>query len=345
MKILIVTDAWHPQVNGVVRSLTEVAGQLGAFGTQAVFLTPSGFATVGMPTYPDIRLALPAPWQVAQRIEAERPDFIHIATEGPLGILARRFCMKRRRAFTTSYHTRFPDYVAARLKFGKRWMERLMHRFHAPARVTMVSTPTLERELRTLGYENLARWPRGVDTVLFNPRKARRLDLPRPIFLYAGRIAVEKNLEAFLSLDLPGTKMIAGGGPARAELETKYPDAQFCGTLKGEQLAETYASADAFVFPSRTDTFGNVMLEALASGVPVAAFPVPGPLDVIGRAPVGVLDHDLRKAALKALNIPRAACRNFALQFSWAASARMFLSNILAANGRSPLPETMTAAA
>lgn len=337
MRILIVTDAWHPQVNGVVRSLEEVAKHLPQLGAEVAFLTPAGFRSVALPTYPDIRVALTTAREVVRRIEAAAADCIHIATEGPLGILARRYCLKNGRAFTTSYHTRFPDYIAARLPVPKHWMERLMHRFHASARATMVSTQSLEDELRRQGYARLMRWPRGVDAELFHPRRAIPLPFPRPVFLSVGRVAIEKNLEAFLALDLPGSRVVVGDGPAREQLERRYPDAHFLGAARGEQLAALYASADVFVFPSVTDTFGNVMLEALSSGVPVAAFPVPGPLDVVGDAAVGRLDHDLRAAALAALDISRAACRRHALGFSWAASARRFYENIAAANGMAVL--------
>jgi glycosyltransferase involved in cell wall biosynthesis len=345
MKVLIVTDAWHPQINGVVRSLTEIGKQAAEFGFAADYLTPEGFPTIAMPGYAEIRLALASPSQVAQRIEAVAPDFIHIATEGPLGILARRYCMKRGRKFTTSYHTRFPEYLSARLPVPSWPLAALMRHFHSMSSGTMVSTQTLEDDLVSKGYRHLMRWSRGVDADLFHPGKARRLPFPRPIFLYAGRVAVEKNLEAFLSLDLPGSKLIAGDGPARASLEAKYPEAHFLGAHQGEALAEIFASADAFVFPSLTDTFGVVLLEALASGVPVAAFPVAGPRDVIGNSKAGVLSADLRRAATAALSIPRDLCRKYALQFSWRESARQFFGNVLRANGMGALQTEPKAAA
>jgi len=333
MKVLIVTDAWHPQINGVVRSLSEVGKRASEFGIEAAFLTPEGFSSIAMPGYPEIRLALASPSQIAQRIEAAAPDCIHIATEGPLGILARRWCMRNRHKFTTSYHTRFPEYLSARLPVPSWPLAALMRRFHAAACGTMVSTQTLEQELSAQGYSNLMRWSRGVDAELFHPAKAQRLPFPRPIFLYAGRVAVEKNLDAFLSLDLPGSKVVVGDGPSRTALEATYPGAHFIGAREKEALAEFYASADVFVFPSLTDTFGVVMLEALASGVPVAALPVAGPKDVIGQSKMGVLDHDLRRAALAALTIPRNLCRKYALQFTWRESARQFFGNVLRANG------------
>lgn len=344
MKILIVTDAWHPQINGVVRSLSQVAKHAGAFGKEVSFLTPDGFRAIALPTYPDIRLALPAPGQIAGRIEAVRPDFIHIATEGPLGILARRYCLKRGRAFTTSYHTRFPEYVSARLPVPPHAVDALLCRFHAAACGTMVSTASLEQELLARGYSKLMRWSRGVDAELYHPRKARPLPFAGPVFLSVGRVAVEKNLEAFLSLDLPGAKVVAGDGPALPALRQRFQDAHFLGAVEGEALAALYAAADVFVFPSLTDTFGIVMLEALASGLPVAAFPVAGPLDVIGNAPVGLLDRDLRNAALAALTVSRAACRTHALGFLWRESARQFLDNVLQANGAKGLGPSRVAA-
>lgn len=344
-KLLIVTDAWHPQINGVVRSLSEIGKQAAAFGFSVEYLTPEGFASVAMPGYAEIRLALATPSQIARRIEAFAPDCIHIATEGPLGILARRFCMTRRRKFTTSYHTRFPEYLSARLPVPSWPLAALMRRFHSTAAATMVSTQTLEEELAAQGYKNLVRWTRGVDAELFHPGKALRLPFPRPIFLYAGRVAVEKNLAAFLALDLPGSKLVAGDGPARAQLEAQFPDAHFLGSRQGEALAEIFASADAFVFPSLTDTFGVVLLEALASGVPVAAFPVAGPRDVIGGSKTGVLDRDLRRGALAALSVPRNRCRQYALQFSWQESARQFFANVLRANGMGALRRELPSAA
>ncbi len=345
MKLLIVTDAWHPQINGVVRALTEMGNQANAFGIEVDYLTPDGFPSVAMPSYAEIRLALATPSQVARRIEQILPDCIHIATEGPLGVLARRYCAKRGRKFTTSFHTRFPEYLSARLPVPSWPLAALMRRFHSTALATMVATQSIEDDLAAQGYKNLMRWSRGVDSDLYHPGKARRLSYARPIFLYAGRVAVEKNLEAFLSLELPGSKLIAGDGPARAELEEKFPGAYFLGAHRGEALAEIYASADAFVFPSVTDTFGVVLLEALASGVPVAAFPVAGPRDVIGSSKVGVLDRDLRRAATAALAIPRDQCRKYALQFSWRESARQFFDNVLLANGMGALRRELRTAA
>src|ERR1700742_364401 len=297
-----------------------------AFGAEISFLTPQSFRTVAMPSYPDLRLAVPNPVKTARLIEAAKPDSIHIATEGPIGFAVRRYCRKHRLPFTTSFHTPFPEYVSARLPIRESWIWRVLRWFHNASRAVMAATPALAAELRSRGFRNVVLWPRGVDAKLFHPREVD-LGLPRPIFVCVGRVAVEKNLEAFLDLDLPGTKLIVGDGPARASLQSKYPQAVFLGARQGEALAEAYAAADVFVFPSRTDTFGLVLLEALASGLPVAAFPVTGPLDVIGSAPVGVLSEDLRSACLAALEIPREACVAFAREHSWEASARAFIDH------------------
>lgn len=328
MRVLIATDAWHPQINGVVRTLESLSQSLESIGAAVSFLTPHGFPSLPLPTYPGLRLALPRPAEIAARIERARPAAIHIATEGPIGFLTRRYCRVNNVPFTTSLTTRFPEYIAARVPFSVEWGYALLRRFHAPARATMVATPSLRAELTSRGFVNLQLWGRGVDTDLFRPDRAIALDLPRPIFMSVGRLAPEKNLEAFLSLTLPGTKVIIGHGPQEAELRARFPQAVFLGSMSGETLARHLAAADVFVFPSQTDTFGIVQLEALASGVPVAAFPVTGPMDVIGDAPVGMLDHDLGRACLEALSLSRAACRAHAMQFSWRGSATQFLSNL-----------------
>jgi glycosyltransferase involved in cell wall biosynthesis len=326
--ILVATDAWHPQVNGVVRTLTAMAEAARGFGVEVSFLTPQSFRTFAMPSYPDLRLALPYPAKIAKLIDAAKPDSIHIATEGPIGLLVRRYCRKRGLPFTTSFHTRFPEYVSARSPIPESWVWRALRAFHRPSQAVMAATPALATELRMGGFRNVVLWSRGVDTSLFHPRSTD-LCLPMPVFLCVGRVAVEKNLEAFLDLDLPGTKLVVGDGPARAALERKYPDAVFLGARHGEELAEIYAASDIFVFPSKTDTFGLVLLEALASGLPVAAFPVTGPRDVIGSAPVGVLDEDLGKACLEALQVSRQDCVEFAAGYSWPASARVFVEHAL----------------
>jgi glycosyltransferase involved in cell wall biosynthesis len=327
MRILVATDAWHPQVNGVVRTLTMMAQAAKAFGADVSFLTPQSFPTFAMPSYRDLRVALPYPAKIARLVAEARPDSIHIATEGPIGLLVRRHCRKRGLPFTTSFHTRFPEYISARLPIPESWIWTGLRAFHGPSEAVMAATPALAGELRARGFRNVVLWPRGVDARHFHPRPAD-LGLPRPIFLCVGRVAVEKNLEAFLDLDLPGTKVIVGDGPARASLAQKYPQAVFLGARQGEALAEAYAAADVFVFPSKTDTFGLVLLEALASGLPVAAFPVTGPRDVIGTAPVGALNEDLRAACLSALTISPQACLDFAARHTWEVSARAFVENM-----------------
>lgn len=282
MRILVATDAWKPQVNGVVRSLESVARALREFGAEIEFLTPQGFATVPLPTYGEIRLALASRREVSKRVAGAAIDHIHIATEGPVGFAARRHCLRAKRLFTTSYHTRFPEYIATRTRIPEAITYALLRRFHNAGAGVMVSTASLADDLGKRGFQRLMHWSRGVDHSQFTPAKASAMDLPRPVFLYAGRLAPEKNVEAFLALDLPGSKLIIGDGPSRRVLQAAYPRAHFLGTKTGDALAVQYASADVFVFPSRTDTFGMVLLEALACGLPVAALPVPGPLDVIG---------------------------------------------------------------
>jgi glycosyltransferase involved in cell wall biosynthesis len=327
MRILIATDAWHPQVNGVVRTLAMTAEAAKALGAEVAFLTPQSFRTFALPSYPGLRLALPWAAKIARLIDDAHPDSIHIATEGPIGIAVRRYCRKHRLPFTTSFHTRFPDYVSARLPVRESWIWAALRRFHRGSEAVMAATPALANELRERGFRNVVLWPRGVDTTLFHPRHVD-LGLPRPVFLCVGRVAVEKNLEAFLDLDLPGSKVIVGDGPARASLMRSYPGAVFLGSQQGEELARSYAGADVFVFPSRTDTFGLVLLEALASGTPVAAFPVCGPRDVLGQAPVGVLNEDLAQACRAALAVSRQDCLEFATRHTWEASARAFIEHM-----------------
>ena len=327
MKILVATDAWG-QTNGVVFAYQRIAAPVREFGADLAFVTPEGFPTVPLPTYPGIRLALASAAEVGRRIERAEPTHVHIATEGPIGWAARRHCLEKGLVFTTSYHTRFPEYVAARLPVPLSLSYAYMRRFHAPAERTLAPTPSMKRELEARGFGRVELWTRGVDHSLFRPRGASVLDLPRPIFLNVGRVAVEKNLEAFLKLDLPGTKVIVGDGPARARLESAYPEAVFLGEKFGADLAEAFASADVFVFPSRTDTFGVVLIEALASGLPVAAYPVTGPLDVIGETGAGALDEDLGAACHAALAIPREAARARSLDFTWRESARQFVEHV-----------------
>ncbi len=333
MRVLVATDAWHPQVNGVVRTYERLALEAPNLDFEVVFLAPPLFHTLPCPTYPEIRLVLANPRAIARHIEHLRPDFIHIATEGPIGFMTRRYCRKRRWPFTTSYHTRFPEYVSARLPVPEDWCYALQRRFHNGSAGTFIATPSLETELKARGFERLMLWSRGVDTELFRPRNVRLFG-DGPVFLYVGRIAVEKNIKAFLDLDLPGRKVLVGSGPQAEELKRRYPEALFAGHREGEALAEAYASADVFVFPSLTDTFGLVLLEALAAGVPVAAYPASGPLDVITDPRAGVLDNDLRAAALRALQLDPVAARAHALRYSWENSARQFIENVLAAHNR-----------
>ena len=330
MRILVATDAWHPQVNGVVRTLTSLARSAATLGADIGFLTPEGFPSVGVPTYPGLRMALPNRREIARRIEQAAPDALHIATEGPIGWAVRGYCRRRKLAFTTSYTTRFPEYVSVRTGLPLSVGYAVLRQFHSAASMTMVATDSLRQELAARGFRKLGFWTRGVDTNLFHPNAPASLDLPRPIFMTMGRVAVEKNLDAFLSLDLPGTKVVVGDGPQKAAVQAKYPKAVFLGEKKGEDLTAHLAAADVFVFPSLTDTFGVVQLEALACGTPVAAFPVTGPKDVVADHPIGALDNDLRSACLRALSMSRETCRNFALERSWENSARQFIGNLTA---------------
>ena len=330
MRILIATDAWHPQVNGVVRTLTSLARSASALGAEISFLTPDGFPSVGVPTYPGLRIALPNRREIKKRIEAAAPEAIHIATEGPIGWAVRAYCRRLKLAFTTSYTTRFPEYIAVRTGIPAALGYAVLRHFHAAAAMTMVATPSLRQELAARGFKKLGFWTRGVDTDLFNPDDPAALDLPKPIFMTMGRVAVEKNLEAFLALDLSGSKVVVGDGPQKAELQRRYPQAKFLGEKTGADLTAHLAAADVFVFPSLTDTFGVVQLEALACGTPVAAFPVTGPKDVIADHPIGAIDNDLRSACLRALGMSRETCRSFALERSWENSARQFIGNLSA---------------
>ena len=333
LRILVVSDAWSPQINGVVVTLRNTIRELERMGHTVATITPDAFRTIPCPTYPEIRLALLPDDKVGRHIEAFAPDAIHIATEGPLGLAARRHALRTHRPFTTAYHTQFPEYVHARCRLPLRVSYRWMRWFHAPAAALMVATPDIERRLAARGFTNLVRWSRGVDTELFHPGPHALLDVPRPIFLYAGRVAVEKNIEAFLALDLPGTKWVVGDGPARPVLQRRFPDAVFFGMKTGGALAWHYRQADVFVFPSRTDTFGLVMLEAMACGTPVAAYPVTGPVDVVQRNVTGILDEELRVAALAALDLPRDVVRAHAAESSWGRATRQFVDNLHAADG------------
>jgi glycosyltransferase involved in cell wall biosynthesis len=328
MRILLVTDAWYPQVNGVVRTLDTLRSRLLASGREVAYLTPERFRTVPCPSYPEIRLSITGIGAVGRFIDEFCPQAIHIATEGPLGLLARTFCRRRGYPFTTAFHTRFPEYIFARWRVPPAWTYAWLRWFHRPSSSVMVATRSIEDDLRKRGFRAIKRWTRGVDTELFRPRRKDFLSDPRPISLFVGRVAVEKNIEDFLRLKLEGTKMVVGDGPQLAELAARYPRVRFVGKKVGEELARYFAAADVFVFPSRTDTFGLVLLEALASGVPVAAYPVAGPLDVIDTSVAGCLSEDLGAAVRTALTIPPAVCRAYAERFSWETSVRQFLANL-----------------
>jgi glycosyltransferase involved in cell wall biosynthesis len=327
MRILLATDAWTPQINGVVRTYQRLGHELGLLGADLVVLGPENFRCVPCPSYPEIGLALPDWRRCAKLIDMAKVDAIHIATEGPVGWMARSYCLKRRLPFTTSFHTRFADYVSARWPIPESWVYAAQRRFHRPSAGVMVATRSLAQDLARRGFSRLLPWTRGVDTALFRPR-SDRLFGDGPVFLYAGRVAVEKNIEAFLTLDLPGVKVVVGDGPQLAELQARYPDVIFTGVREGGLLAASYASADVFVFPSRTDTFGMVMLEAMACGVPVAAYPAIGPKDLVTPGVSGVLSEDLREAALAAQQLDRTQVRHAAQTFTWENAARLFLANL-----------------
>lgn len=330
MKIAICTDAWLPQVNGVVTTLSRTRDELETFGHEVqVFSPASGFRTFPLPTYPEIRLAWwPGP-RLARLLEEFTPDRVHIATEGPIGLAARAWCLRHGWRFTTSYHTRFPELVQARLPVPVGPVYRLLRWFHGHADATLVATPQMRAHLQAQGFANVVLWGRGVDTALFAPTRRLPLDLPRPVWVYAGRLAVEKNLEAFLALPLPGSKLVIGDGPDRARLAARFPTVHFAGYRFGAELAGWIAAGDVFVFPSRSETFGLVMLEAMACGLPVAAYPVTGPIDVVQDGVTGVLRDDLHTACLAALALDRAAVRAAALRCSWERAAREFESHLV----------------
>ena len=331
-RILIVTDAWEPQVNGVVRTMRTVTHELRGMGHAVEVIGPDRFRTIPCPTYPSIRLAVLPRRRLIPMIEAFRPDAMHISTEGPLGLSARSWAIRHGRRFTTAYHTRFPEYLQARTGLAPGIPSALLRRFHNAGSGVMTATESLGRDLAAHGFRNIRPWSRGVELDLFRPEHRHDWGLPGPVFLYVGRVAVEKNIGAFLDLDLPGSKVVVGDGPQLASLRRRYPQVHFAGALHGPELARAYAGADVFVFPSLTDTFGLVLLEALACGTPVAAYPVMGPVDVLttagDTANFGALDHDLRAACLRALQADRAACRVHAERFSWRACAERFLANL-----------------
>jgi glycosyltransferase involved in cell wall biosynthesis len=333
-RILLISDAWHPQVNGIVTTLANTRRALENLGHTVELIAPDRFRTWPCPGYPDVGLAFLCGPRLRPLIRAFRPDAIHLATEGPVGFAARRYCHEIGFNYTTSFHSYFPEYFKLRVGLPLGVTRAYLRWFHSQSRQVMVATDSLADDLTRQGFRRLARWPRGVDTELFRSRDKNFIRDERPVFLFTGRVAIEKNVEAFLKLDLPGSKYVVGDGPQRQELEAKYPGVRFVGFRKGEELARYMAAADVLVFPSLTDTFGLVLLEALACGVPVAAYPVQGPRDVIRDARVGVLGADLRQAALQAMSLNPLDCRNYARQYSWELSARQFVANLAFNLGR-----------
>ncbi len=328
MRIAIPTDAWHPQVSGVVTKFERIALELEQMGHEVRFITPDMFRTVPCPTYPQIRLALYPHKKIAELLDSFAPDSIHLATEGPIGFAARSYCLGAGFPFTTSYTTRFPEYIRMRFPIPLRISYSVFRWFHSASSGVMVSTSALISELGKWGFKNLVQWTPGVDTTLFSPARQGLLTDKRPILMFVGRVAAEKSIEEFLDLNFEGSKYVVGDGPDFAKLKAKYPQVRFAGFKSGEELAGYYASADVFVFPSRTDTFGLVILEALASGVPVAAYPVRGPLDIIRQGETGFMDEDLGKAVIQAMAIDGRKCREFVLPRDWTRSARQFLDNL-----------------
>ncbi|MET4577756.1 glycosyltransferase family 4 protein [Ottowia thiooxydans] len=325
MKIMIVTDAWEPQVNGVVRTLKMTTRELRAMGHSTHMLSPLDFKSVPCPTYPEISLALATRAATARRIDAVAPDCLHIATEGPLGWAARSVAMRRGWPFTTAYHSRFPEYVHARVRVPVDWSYALLRKFHNAGRGTLAPTPAIVDDLKARGFTKARLWSRGVNLDAFSPDGPRLERGPGPVFLYVGRLAVEKQVHKFLDLDLPGEKWVAGTGPEEAKLKARYPGARWFGVMSGDDLAAVYRTADVMVFPSVTDTFGLVMAESMACGTPVAAYPVPGPIDVVGHnSPGGAINMDLRAACLAALHKSRDGVRRHAEQFNWPAASRQF---------------------
>ena len=328
MKIAIATDAWAPQVNGVVTTLKQTRDELRRQGHDVLMITPEGHRTIPCPTYPEIRLALFAGKKIAHDLETFNPDWIHIATEGSIGLAVRRYCRKRGLNFTTAYHTQFPEYVRARAPIPIEWTTAMLRWYHGRGTRMMVPTPSIQNMLRERGFQNVVIWSRGVHTEQFLPTEAFEYGLPRPIWINMGRVSVEKNIEQFLGLDLPGSKVVIGDGPDMNRLRNRYPEAHFLGYKFGRDLSAHLAGADVFVFPSKTDTFGLVMLEAMACGLPIAAYPVTGPIDVVKHGLTGVLSHNLERACRDALVIDRKACRAYAENHSWEYSTRQFVSHM-----------------
>jgi glycosyltransferase involved in cell wall biosynthesis len=328
MKFALVTDAWAPQVNGVVRTWAEVVRQMQSQGHRVLVIHPGQFLTFAVPNYPEICLAVFAREKVKSMLDEFRPDAIHVATEGPLGLACRAYCLERRLPFTTSYHTHYPQYLSIYYRVPPKITVTYLRWFHQAAARTLVPTRSVATELQSHGFRNTVVWSRGVNIDIFKPGSRDALDLPRPIFMTASRIAPEKNIEAFLAVDLPGSKVVVGDGPARAALQRRFPGALWTGYQYGENLARHYAAADVFVFPSRTDTFGITMLEANACGVPVAAYPVTGPVDVVKQNVTGVLDADLRAACVAALKVDRQKCVEYARSCSWERCAQTVVESL-----------------
>ncbi len=329
MRIVLISDAWHPQINGVVTTLTNTVATLKRLGHEVELITPDRFRTYPWPGYPDVGMAFLCGPKLRPIIKAFNPDALHLVTEGPIGYAARRFCREFGYHYTSSYLSQFPVYFKLRIGFPVTISSAYLHWFHSESKKVMVATPSLAAEMRQKGYPHLACWSRGVDTSLYRPRPKDFIKDPRPIFMFTGRVAVEKNIESFLKLNLPGTKYVIGDGPHRDILMKKYPDVRFTGYQTGETLARYMAAADVFVFPSLTDTFGVVMLEALASGVPVAAYPVQAPKDVIQNDQIGILNNNLQQAAIKALSINSEACRQYALGYTWEKCTQQFVDNLV----------------
>lgn len=328
MRIAVITDAWHPQINGVVTTLVNLSKALEALGHTVQFFHPGMFRTYPCPGYPDVGLAFLCGPKLRPLLKNFRPDAVHIATEGAVGYAARRYCRHKGLVYTTAFHSRFPEYLNMRVGFPMVFSNNYIRWFHRKSESVMVSTPSLHKELEGRGFRNIKLWPRGVDTERFTPGDKAFLKYERPIFLYAGRVAIEKNIVDFLNLDLPGTKVVVGDGPLKQTLQRRYPRVHFAGYKLESELVSYMTAADAFVFPSRTDTYGLVMLEALACGTPVAAYPVPGPIDVIQDPRVGELNEDLGAAAIRCLSLDTKDCRRYALDFSWNNSARQFVENL-----------------
>ncbi len=342
-KIAFITDAWHPQINGVVTTIDNTCRILQQKGAELLMITPDQFKTLPCPSYPSIKLAIFCDAKVKRLLDNFAPDHIHIATEGPLGLAARKYCLKSNIAFTSSFHTLFAEYIHLRFKVPIAWGYKLLHWFHKPATRTMVATAKVEQDLVTKGFkpEKLVRWSRGVDTERFKPSHKDFMTVPKPVSMYVGRVAIEKNLEAFLKLPVPGTKVVVGDGPQLAELRKTFPEVVFTGFQTGDALANYMASADVFVFPSKTDTFGIVMLDALACGVPVAAYPVQGPLDVLIENETGCMHEDLQTAFYAALTLNSENCRQQALKYSWEKCSDQFINNLVPVHWQKAVTESI----